>query len=136
MNEEKKTVWMLSSGCYSDYGVVGIFSTEQLAREYMEAFPLEYDEYHNPQEMTIDPGDTSFFKAGRKVYSLCMNRGGNSFEIEEQKGGSLTDTESSFYFYPANSKTRLQVTCWATDEAHAVKIANEIRTQMIADGKW
>lgn len=30
----------------------------------------------------------------------------------------------------------LSATVWAKDEAHAVKITNEHRTQMIASGQW
>lgn len=136
---DKQGVWVLTCGKYSDYQLVGLFSTEQLAREYKEAFKDKWRDYHEPREMFLDPGDTSFYKEGRKPYGLYMDRDGNSSDIEERWGADCTEGEYRLYLYtdyPNCNETMLDFTCWATDKEHAVKIANEVRVQLIAEDKW
>lgn len=134
--ENKKTVWMVASGSYSDYGVDGIFSTKESAQDYIDAFTSEYTaEFHPPLEMEIDPGNTTFHKMGRVVYNLCISREGNTSDIRRYDNNTLRNNE--FVAGYCHSKPELLiVTCWATDEKHAAKIANEIRVQKIANGEW
>jgi hypothetical protein len=47
-----------------------------------------------------------------------------------------TDLRTTSQIINWDWKMRLEVACWANDKKHAVKIANEIRTQTIAEGKW
>lgn len=130
---ENKSVWMITSGEYSDYGVVGVFSTKELALEYKDAFNTS-NYFHELyiEEMILDPGNTSFHKMGRVVYRVMMDRDGNTQEIARDYNYRLTDSEFSANIVDY----KLYVLCWATDEKHAAKIANEIRVQKIANGEW
>lgn len=129
---------MLTCGDYSDYSVVGIFSTKKKAEEYTQAFPLSYGGYHEIEEVDIDPGDTSFYKEGKKVFYLVMDRDGNTSEIKNTMGSTCTEQEYYAHVAPYQTMNNLCLflTCWAKDETHAVKIANDVRRQKIAEGKW
>ena len=137
---EKKSVWMVTSGEYSDYSVNGVFSTRELAQDYADAF--SHDGYGGEMyvsEETLDPGNTSFHKMGRKVHRVIMDRDGNTRLVALGKNYELTDNESCSYLFNSNHSMTdivLDVSCWATDEKHAVKIANELRAQKIASGEW
>lgn len=137
---ENKSVWMITSGEYSDYGVVGVFSTQELAQEYKDAFnSSNYGNELYIEEIFLDPGNTSFHKMGRVVYRVMMDRDGNTQEISRDENRRLCDSESQANLINSDWSTmgqRLYVLCWATDEKHAVKIANEIRVQKIANGEW
>lgn len=134
---ENKSVWMITSGEYSDYGVVGIFSTKELAQEYKDAFDSsDYGHELFIDEEILDPGNTSFHKMGRSVYRVLMDRDGNTQEVVREENRFLTYGESNANINNWNNNICLYVLCWATDEKHAVKIANEIRVQMIANGEW
>ena len=137
--KEKKSVWMVTSGEYSDYSVNGVFSTRELAQDYVDAF--SHDGYGGQMyinEETLDPGNTSFHKMGRRVYRVKMDRKGNSCSVDLADNYSLTDCEwrGNIGIWNTTTNIVLWVDCWATDVKHATKIANEIRTQKIASGDW
>ena len=51
------SVWMVTSGCYSDYGVDGLFSTREKAQEYYEVQSVCRRYVHTPQEVELDRWD-------------------------------------------------------------------------------
>ena len=52
-----KKCWIIEQGCYSDYRVVGIFSTKENAEKQMARIKQDY-EYDQPsiEERWLDPG--------------------------------------------------------------------------------
>jgi hypothetical protein len=47
-------VWIVTSGCYSDYGIAAIFSTKEKAWEFYNMKRVIDNEYNEPDEWDID----------------------------------------------------------------------------------
>ena len=49
-------IFIVTSGCYSDYCVNGVFSSKELAQDYIDRmeFCSDYDEYYNIQQWEVD----------------------------------------------------------------------------------
>jgi len=60
-----KKVYAVSSGSYSDYRVNAIFSTKELAEEFMRYIPD--NDYNDIEEYEIDPSVPDIIKRGRTV---------------------------------------------------------------------
>ena len=134
-----KTIWVVDDGEYSDYHVIGVFTTKGMARDVARAFKLGDDSIH---EWPLNPGVAELNK-GLWQYTVVMLRDGSTERITRKD--ELYDLELSSYLWdrpnaPAyagrNIPAALVATVWARDDKHAVKIANERRTQMIANGEW
>jgi hypothetical protein len=130
---------MIDDGEYSDYHVIGIYSTKKRAeavRAWLNAGDI--------REMLLDPG-VEAVNQGLVPWRVYILRDG---QIEGQ-----AEPQDSYYW---NMETRalvwertkapayqgtgmpdvLEVTALAKSQKHAIKIANEIRTRMIATGEW
>ena len=122
------TIYLVTQGTYSDYSVVGAFS------DYARALDLsailsdarvetyELDEY------------VEVAKRGLVPIEVLMSENGDSDvyrweNLDYPKCGSASIVADSDGPY-------LKCHCWASDEDHAVKIANEIRAQIIASNNW
>jgi len=136
-------VYMVTSGSYSDYGVNAIFSTREKAEEFIALFPN--GECNGVTEMEIDPQCVEFRKAGRLKIYVQMLRDGTVEGLKVTDPSSRYEAFGSHHIWrrataPANvGRDVPDCLCayvWATDETHAVKIVNEIRTRMIAIGEW
>jgi hypothetical protein len=132
-----KTVFMLTDGDYSDYHVIGVYSTRKAALKVRAVVGGDIE------EQTLDPGLVEI-NAGLGVWHLLMLRDG-SVELAEADKPSSYNLAGSCQIWrrsqaPAYRGTGtpdvLQATVWAEDKKHAIKIVNEIRAQWIADGRW
>jgi len=47
-------VWVVTSGCYSDYGIRAIFSTKEKAYSYYNMKKVIDGEYNEPEEYNLD----------------------------------------------------------------------------------
>ena len=145
------TVWVVTSGEYSDYQVEAIFSAKELAQEYVDTIRAEYKRlneklwtcFHDPEEWELDPKDGQWIKQGRKAFEVYMLRDGTTDKVAETTPPIDNMLHCSVWYrskFPSyrdsGVKDCLHVRCYATDAKHAVKIANEKRTQMIAYGDW
>jgi hypothetical protein len=136
-----KKVWAVEDGCYSDYRVVGVFSTKKNALVIAHALELDNDSVH---EWSIDPALKELNK-GYWQYQVLMLSNGKT-EMVDRRHGKLYDVMLPKPFVWERSKAPLykdtgvpdvlDATVWARNNKHAVKIANEIRTRMIARGEW
>ena len=110
------SIYVLTEGDYSDYHIVGVYSTKELAEEaqslYKDSQIEEYDLDNIPEH---PPGMKAWFVRinDGKLDDLCASQVSpfyetipREFEYEYPKGGTA-------YF----------VYCWAVDEEHAEKIA-------------
>ena len=139
-----KSVWVIEQGSYSDYHVVGVFSSRENAEAIMEKaggslYDAEIDQWE------LDPGVEALHK-GLNKYSVWMLRNGDlESEIKRDEDpwrDSWADdlriwrrTQAPMY-QGKGIPDVLQASVWAKDEKHAVKIVNERRTQAIASGEW
>jgi len=141
---KKTEVFAVNSGSYSDYRVNALFSSRKLAEEYMKTFPLG-----DPNEIEvfeIDPPGVDLVHRGYSVWRVLMLEDGTTEEVE-RTANSYYDAErvGDAHIYKRSTapinKGRgvpdvLASWVWAKTEKQAVKIANEKRVQMIANGEW
>jgi hypothetical protein len=141
MNE--RIVYMVTSGSYSDCGVNAIFSTREKAQEFVELFPDS--DCNGISEVKLDPECLEWKKSGRIRYRVLMLRDGTVEEAKQSEafarydfegGGTIWNRSTAPAYIGRGIPDCLTATVWATDEKHAVKIANEIRTRMIANNEW
>jgi hypothetical protein len=138
-------VWVIEQGEYSDYRVVGVFSSYENAKLIADAIN-GYDGSSDDAEIRewdMDPA-VSEIRKGLKRYFIHMERNGDVVRCDPQSVSTYS-LVNKFYVWrrstaPAyigqNKSDLLDATVWARDGKHAVKIANEKRSQMIADGEW
>ncbi len=144
---KSKSVWVVEQGSYSDYRVVGVFSTEAFARTVASAIngPEGEEKYEDAtcSEWELNPGIDGLRK-GYKPYLVQMQKDGTADRVESRDvsgyeiGGNVQMWRRSTApaYEGQGIADVLLATVWAKDERHAVKIANEHRTRMIADGTW
>lgn len=144
---DAKTVWVVEQGEYSDYRVVGVFSSKAFAQQIADAInaPTE-DRVWSPAtiaEWPLNPA-VSELRAGFMLFMVWMLEDGTveRCEKEEVSGYRLAGEVRMWRrtLAPAYAgkgiPDLLQATVWAKDGLHAIKIANEHRTRLIASGEW
>jgi hypothetical protein len=135
------TIWVVEQGEYSDYRVVGVFSSKENAQQIRDAVGDDA----TVAEWTLDPGIEDM-NAGRKPFRVFMLRDGTVEHVREETvdrsflggwDGPLVMKRGGTPF-GAKEPTPpcLNVTVWASDAEHATKITNEHRTRLIASGEW
>lgn len=125
-----KKIFVITSGCYSDYGISGIYSTRELAEEALGGEKDEDGYGSRIEEFTLDPG-VAELREGLIAWQIWMSREGNT-ERAEKCGYRGVERSVEVYGLPRT----LRVTCWATDKKHAIKITNEHRLQQLAAGAF
>jgi hypothetical protein len=123
-----KTLYMVTSGEYSEYSPIAVFDTEERA----EAFIKLADEksYFNSIE-TIELNPLSVqIKKGLKPYSIRIKNNGDIRTVEQKYEGLkpyvsfwLNDEWATMYIFAKNKD-------------HAIKIAGEKRTKILASDLW
>lgn len=138
-----KTVYLVTSGSYSDYRVDAIFSTRKKANDYMKV--VQSSDYNGIEECELDPPATDLIKRGYSVWHVQMLRDGTvekAWKTENRthdvNGISyhIWERSKAAYYKGTDTKDVLSSAVWAKTETQAIKIVNEQRTQMIATGKW
>lgn len=121
-----QTTYLVTTGDYSDYRVVAVFSTEAGAKQFADRFN------YSVSPCALDP-----------VVPPELD-GWAAFGVWMSKDGTLIDTERGEYEQLVENKTRCifgygrNTPLWVTytvarDQEHAVKIANEQRTSFLAN---
>ena len=135
------TVWVVTDGGYSDKYVVSVCSSEENAKEFIES-KLGDDYYDTEIDALLDKA-----KQRLKVAVVDMRKDGSLIEDKVWFPHCCTDlieecaVDFSSYGSYGGSRYRpedkgYRFSMWARDEEHAIKIANERRTRMIAEGTW
>lgn len=119
-------IYVLTSGIYSDYHVVGVFSTKENA----EFAAAEMDLYEpNIEGYEIDQTAITYFEVGMDVDGKVL------YVFEQHELGDFTegwDLQSRGGMYPKSIENRVV----AKDKKHAVKLTNDLRARLIADETW
>ncbi len=128
-----KIIYIVTQGVYSDYCIRGVFDSRELAEKYIAAF--SESQYCNT--MRIEEWEVNPFKYelqnGYKPYFVRMDREGNTIEI------MVADTAYGFEngtLYGVDANGNMYNCCFAKSNEHAIKITNERRIQIIAEGNW
>ena len=139
-----KSVWVIEKGSYSDYRVVGVYSTEAGARLVCDRINGgEHYERATMVEWPLDLGVEAINK-GLSPFVVRMLRDGTTEQVRMALWSSSNDKPTIWRRSTApinKGKAIVPPDCltarvFAKDEAHAIKIVNEYRTQMIAKGEW
>jgi hypothetical protein len=140
----KQTCWVVEQGSYSDYRVVGVFTSKANAQVVADAINRAGgSEEATVDEWPIDPA-VDDINAGRQPWLVNMRRDGtvercDPCEVSGYEIGGPMDLWRRASA-PANIgkgiEDCLQAIIWATDADHAIKIANERRAHLIAIGEW
>jgi hypothetical protein len=132
------TVWVVEDGVYSDYRVVGVFSTKQHAELIQEKVGGSIAEW------PLDP-KVSELSQGYTVWRVEMLRDGTVERVEqsEMTQYAVFSSEPEIWrrstapFYRGKGvQDCLSGSVLARDAEHAIKIFNERRAQLIATNRW
>lgn len=139
-----KSVWVIEQGQYSDYRVVGVFSSRENAE--LVAKEINAGETWDKATLAERPLDpvVDDLNAGRKQYRVHMLKDGTT-ERAERYGLVGYDIAGEVEVWRRSNAPAyrgkgipdvLVGTVWADSDEHAIKIMNEHRTRMIAEGKF
>ena len=143
-----RSIWVVEKGEYSDYGVVGVFSSKENAQQIADVLNQRDEDGYRGEEATIaewtlDPAINELRK-GYSQFLIHMREDGTVERAYKRQMASynlsgdvqIWRRSTAPAYAGKNATDLLSATVWAKDEAHAIKIANEHRTRMIATGEW
>jgi len=132
-----KSIWAIEDGCYSDYHIVGVFSSEEKAQKIKNIVGGEVVEWN------LDPGINEINK-GLSMFSILMDYSGDIERLTKEKictynlsdnGLNIWERTKAHAYQGKKVNDAVGGFVWAKDQKHAIKIANEFRTQSIAENK-
>lgn len=125
-------VWWVETGSYSDYAVLGVYSTKEnadLAAAQQGGSVVEVELDENIQR----------WKLGERFYQVFMERDGRSAISNLPSGNPRAPILYPFrpgWGGAAPCKSYLIVSGWFRSRQQAVKATNEMRAEMIATNAW
>lgn len=122
-------VFMVTDGSYSDYRVLGIYSTKAKAEKAKVLFNADNE------IDTIDLDVVPKTPRGMLKWVVEMDRNGNVHVVYRENCERPTNPVFVYKHF-GSDVTYLRATLWAKDEEHAVKIVNEWRTRIVANNLW
>lgn len=139
-----KQVFAVNSGSYSDYKVDAIFSSRELAQEYMDT--VKQNDYNEIEVYKVDPPTVDLIRRGYSVWCVLMLHDGTTERIKRTENDyynvgyapshSIWERTKALAYKGKGIPDALNSMVWAKTEKQAVKIVNEKRVQMIANGEW
>lgn len=137
------TVYLVSSGEYSSYGVGPVFSTEALAQEYIDKWAKFGDNEYGIEERELDPEHELNIplQNGWSHFEVIMFKNGSSNIKKTKPLGKYVENATGFlgqHWIENKFSKEITLFChvWSKDENGAVKIVNEKRVHLIASGQW
>ena len=140
-----KSIWMIEQGSYSDYRVVGVYSTKEGAELVCAKINGEESyELAVVSEWPLDPG-VEAINQGLSPFTVLMLRDGTTekvwmdaddFEYALNAQPMIWRRSEAPAYQGKNIPDCLMARVFAKDSQHAVKIVNEHRTRMSASGEW
>ena len=124
-------IWVIERGEYSDYHVVGVFSTKENAELFRSRMK---DDYSTPTitEWEMDPG-IEHINAGRNLYSVAFTGHELAPTIKIMHAGSADPGEYHGRDWKSNPWHSYYL--WSDSADHAIKIASERLYQHLAKEK-
>lgn len=126
-----KQVYAVTDGDYSDYKVIGVYSTQKRAEYAHRLYGVDNEiEVWVVDELPEHP-------RGMLLFHVRMARDGEVVRMwQGSPGGGVVGIESASNYGSVRFRENLAFDVWAKDEKHAIKIVNEYRGRMLADGMW
>lgn len=128
-----KFVWVIEQGSYSDYRVVGVFSSEAHAQRVLKALPK--DEGPSLTKWSLNPAVAELHK-GLKMWTVRMKRDGSVEGVDADALSAYHITSPVLIYRNPKMGQMMVATVWAKTERHAIKITNEKRARAITSGEW
>lgn len=136
------SVYIVEQGIYSDYRVVGIYSTQENA-DYIAEKMNASESYDQAivKERPLDPA-VEQMRAGLSNYTVQMFKDGTVKQSWTNTSGDifapdyLEEVDMETINGTARGPNYLQASVWATDDKHAIKMTNDHRIQLLALGRW
>ena len=122
-------VYMVTDGWYSEYRVLGIYSTKAKAEKAKVLFNADNE------IDTIDLDVVPKTPRWMLKWVVEMDRNGNVKDVSRENCEDPMDRASVWKHFDSDV-TYLRAALWAKDDGHAVKIANEWRTRIVANNLW
>lgn len=140
-----KTIYVVTSGQYSDYGIECMFSNQEDAENYVKLYNENENKWDSAdiEEWELDAmkGRVELAMKRKNVYTVVMDMDGNNPKVYVKSKLENAPMGKIQYFkgYAAphldiNRQPTVQVHCEANNEAHAIKICNEKRLMWLANG--
>ena len=139
------TIWVIEKGSYSDYRVVGVYSTKEGAE--LVCARINGEGSYEPAtvaEWPLDPG-VEAINQGLAPFTVWMLRDGTTekcvqydddFEYTFNDSLTIWRRSGAPAYRGQHVQDCLTGRVFAKDSIHAIKIVNERRVQMIANGEW
>ena len=128
------TVYLVTRGDYSDYKVLAAFSTKDLAQSYIDVGGSSVQYYGNDaniEEYEMDqPNDWGYITA---VY---MDRDGACSVPRTEWMHRPKIYHELYRHFKSDEKQTLYNGVLTWFHERAIKVTNELRTRLIAEGKW
>jgi hypothetical protein len=110
-----KTIYVLTEGSYSDYHIVGVYTTKELAEKAQFVYEhSQIEEYSLDYVPDYPPGMKGWFVRIDDENLILYSHQVNPFDV-------TIPSENEYNYH--NGETGYFVYCWAVDEEHAKKIA-------------
>jgi hypothetical protein len=122
-------VYVVTSGCYSDYGIEAVFDSMELAQNFISLYKNVGD-LNGIEEYDLSPYELQV-KDGLIGFNIKMDKNGDTDWIDKFIPNNIftvyyeIDSRGVFYFH-----------LLAKDEKTAIKICNEKRVTSIAFGEY
>lgn len=126
-------LYAVTQGDYSDYCILGLFSDKEKAERCAVLTAPKWGLGAVVKEYEADAFDDPH--PGLLPYEIRIGRHGAThawLRVPEVPNKHLWRPPCSH----DKDQERIHIFTWARDEAHAVKIAGDIRRQLIASGEW
>lgn len=139
-----KEVWFVEQGEYSDYHVVGVFSSEENAQVIADKINGSDPGYYDAtvKKHFLDPAIDEL-RQGMHLYTIIMAKDGTvekCEKTEELDRYHLDEPAEMWRRSRAHGNFKgpdcLMGSFWGKDDKQAIKAANERRAQLIASGEW
>lgn len=117
------TVYLVTTGTYSDYTVRGIFSTMEKA----ESFANIFEDYNDIEACEVDRTDVCI----DKEYPFCVNIENNNENAYFDEDDVKLCKQKAMYFFGSDINF-YRVYLYAKDRESAIKIAKERHMQFLA----
>jgi hypothetical protein len=133
-------IYAVNKGCYSDWRIVALFSTEEGAKLFMERHPDDssYGGYNDIDIYYLDSGIEEMRK-GASHFEVCMFENGDVW-YSDQDPEDIGEPSTEFVTPPPpkpgirpayGGRKYFKWRGFANDEPHAIKIANEYRIGLL-----
>lgn len=137
-----KPIFIVTSGCYSDYGIDAVCSTRAGAEAFVEAAKLTGGYRAADTRIEVWPiDDLSHREEGQKKIKVVLSENGDTDTVTEMPPDARLDwyrwsrsAGGPRFPHLGPQKVTFGATVWARDTDHAIKMARDARAASVAAG--